>query len=119
MPVKFMGLDLFFKDSTHGKCMSLEKDYRAKRVFKGKAQCRTNWKRDIAGGLRNHPSLELRGTKQKARANSVQPLQTLSWIRDECRSLLKTFITSKTLLTEEMQSKFWKLKHVLCLMDQW
>ena len=37
----------------------------------------------------------------------------------ERRSLLKTFITNKTLLTEETQSEFQKPKYLLCLMDQW
>ena len=37
----------------------------------------------------------------------------------ERRSLLKTFITNKTLLTEEMQSEFQKPKCLPCLMDQW
>lgn len=36
-PVRFTDLALFFKDSAHGKHMSLEKDYGARKVYEGKA----------------------------------------------------------------------------------
>lgn len=70
---------MFFKDSAHGKHIGPKKDYRARRVYGGKAQSRVLQgkleKRQLRG-LRNHAAFRLRDANPNARASLFQPLQT-------------------------------------------